>query len=366
MQRALLDVWPALEASLAWTPLGDLPTPVQEYSDLGSLWVKRDDLSSPVYGGNKVRTLELLFGEAQAGGAERVYATGAYGSNHATATVLHAPRVGLESGVVLFPQPRSLTAVQNLKVSLARADDRVLVPHWAFLPAGMLVAGARSRRAGRPAYVMPPGGATPLGALGYVSAALELAEQVRARELPLPRAIVVGVGSTCTSAGLLVGLHCAARLGFGFAVPPELISVRVSPWPVTSRFRVLGLAVRTARLLSELLDKPEFAFDEARLGAKYRVEGGFLGAGYGLPSPAGLAAIERFAAAGLPGLDTTYSAKSGAGALALLAAGKAPLLYWATKSSAPLPEVASSELSEIGTRVQRFLRLGLVRAHVAE
>ncbi len=359
MQRALLEVWPALEQRLAWTELGEFPTAVAPLGDLGALWVKRDDLSSPVYGGNKVRTLELLFGDARARGASRVYATGAFGSNHATATVLHAPRAGFESGVVLFPQPVSTTASDNLRVSLARTDDRVLVPHWSFLPAGMLAASLRARRSGGRAYVMRPGGATPLGALGYVSGALELALQVRAGELPSPRAIFVGVGSTCTSAGLLVGLHCASRLGIGFDPLPELVAVRVSPWPVTSRFRILGLAVRTAELLARLLRQPDLTLDAGILGANFRVEAGFLGAGYGLPTPAGLEAIERFAAAGLPGLDTTYSAKSAAGVLAALArAGQQPLLYWATKSSAPLPLVADDELSGASARARRFLLRG--------
>jgi D-cysteine desulfhydrase len=92
-----------------------------------------------------------------------------------------------------------------------------------------------------------------VGALGYVSAALELAEQIEAGVLPPPRRIVVGIGSTCTTAGLLVGLDLARRLGIGFRnAEPELVAVRVTPWPVTSRFRILGLAERTARVVAAL------------------------------------------------------------------------------------------------------------------
>ena len=79
-------------------------------SSASDAYVKREDESAEVYGGNKVRTLEFLFGEALARGARRIYSTGAFGSNHAAATVLHAPRVGLESGALLFPQPPSRTA----------------------------------------------------------------------------------------------------------------------------------------------------------------------------------------------------------------------------------------------------------------
>src|SRR5262245_16703905 len=98
MERALVQVWPELSRQLEWARLGELPTPITHAAGVtqaigvsDDLYVKRDDIASPIYGGNKVRTLEVLFGDALRGGAERIYATGAYGSNHATATVLHAP-----------------------------------------------------------------------------------------------------------------------------------------------------------------------------------------------------------------------------------------------------------------------------------
>ncbi len=363
MERALVRVWPELSAKLEWTALGELPTPIasavavtRELGVAGELYVKRDDLASPVYGGNKVRTLELLFGDALRSGARRIYATGAYGSNHATATVLHAPRVGLESGAVLFAQPHSQTAVDNLRVTLARASDRLLLPHWSLLPLGMWSARRRSRKAGREPYVMVPGGATPLGALGYVSAAFELAAQVQSGELPAPRTIFIGVGSTCTSAGLLVGLQHAARLGIGFTEPPALCSIRVSPWPVTARFRILGLAAQTSRLLARLTGKPELEQSAAELGRHFQVDGRYLGAGYGLPTAAGLEAIDLFARANLGGLDTTYSAKSAAGLIAALRArAPGPVVFWSTKSSVPLPAIESDELVDLPPRTRRFL-----------
>jgi D-cysteine desulfhydrase len=363
MQRALFEIWPRLERTLPWLELGVFPTPVESFERVvraagtaGELYVKRDDLSSPVYGGNKVRTLELLLAEAQRRDAARVYATGAFGSNHATATVLHAPRVGLEPGVVLFAQPPSRAALENFRVSLARAVDALVLPHWAFLPFGMTGARLRARRAGKRCFVMVPGGATPLGALGYVSAGLELGTQVRDGACKAPEIVLVGVGSTCTSAGLLVGLMLAARLGLGFSRPPELRSVRVSPWPVTARARIVRLAVRTSALLAELVGDPSLALGARELGARFAVDAEFLGAGYGLPTPQGADATELFAGAGLP-LDSTYSAKSAASVLAALRRGaRGPLLYWATKSSAPLPDVSASELESVGGVAARFLR----------
>src|SRR5262249_17328327 len=157
-----------------------------------------------------------------------------------------------------------------------------------------------------------PGGATPLGALGYVAAAFELARQVQSGAVPLPERVVVGVGSTCTSAGLLAGMTLAARLGVGFVrngreAPPRLVSVRVTPWPVTAAFRIAGLAVRATELLAELTGDASLKLDRALLASRLTVDGRFLGRGYGFGTEAGDRATALFAAAGGPPLDSTYS-----------------------------------------------------------
>jgi 1-aminocyclopropane-1-carboxylate deaminase/D-cysteine desulfhydrase-like pyridoxal-dependent ACC family enzyme len=348
----LFELVPSIATRVSRVALGEFPTPVESLAAVSrelwagsdDAWVKRDDLSSPVYGGNKVRTLEVLLGDARARGHSRVFATGAFGSNHALATALHAPRVGLEPGALLFPQPISRAAWLNLSaLSESRALLRAL-PHWSALPFGM--AWLRVAAASPGPYLMSPGGATPLGALGYVSAGLELGRQIAAHELPLPRTVIVGVGSTCTSAGLLVGLALAAhfRLGFEPATRPRLTSVRVSPWPVTSRLRILNLATRTARLLHELSERTLPSFESALLGARFHVDGGYLGPGYGEPSAAGVEAEALWHRLGLAALDSTYSAKAAARVVAGLRAREpGPLLFWSTKSSVPLPSAPSAQ-----------------------
>ncbi len=308
LPASLESYFPALARSVDFAPLGDFPTPVEPLALPGhgarDVYVKRDDRSSPVYGGNKVRTLEVLLGQARRQGAHVAFSTGAYGSNHALATALHAPRIGLEAGAILFPQPFSEAARENLQLTATRVSRLVDLPHWSLLPFGIARERHAARRRGENVFVMVPGGATPLGALGYVAAGLELGMQVASGALPAPRAVYVGVGSTCTSAGLLIGLGLAARFAVGFARAPVLVSVRVTPWPVTSAYRILGLALRTAALLRELSGDARAEFSRAELAARFRVDPRFLGAGYARPTPAGARARARLAPRG-PARDTT-------------------------------------------------------------
>jgi len=355
--NALFRHLPALEGTVPWVHLGEWPTPVEEHAALGRelgcvLWIKREDLSSPVYGGNKVRTLEAMYGRAVASGARTMWATGAYGSNHAVATVLHAPAAGMRAGAILFPQPRSGPARANLSALLSAAPELVSLPTIALLPLAM----QRVRR-DRDAYVMPPGGATPEGTFGALSAALELAEQVARGECPAPERIVVATGSTCTTAGLLAGVRVAAALGLGFTPQrvPLVTGVRVTPWPVTDPWRIAMLAAGTLRLLARSIGRTLVGPDVGRLRAGLEIVGDQIRAGYGRISARGERARLRFAAHGGPPLDVVYSAKSAAGLAALAPKAHGPLLFWATKSSAPLPRATAADLARAPAAMRRWL-----------
>jgi D-cysteine desulfhydrase len=361
---ALFEHFPVLVGRLPWVVLGHYPTPIEPLALAeapgAALWLKREDRSGarpldalaapavvaahasadghaagwPGYGGNKVRTIEGHVGRAVALGRKRIWATGAYGSNHALATALHAPRAGLKVGAILAPQPPSLPAQANLRALAASGAEITTVSAWLTRPwraAALLADGDE--------VVMTPGGAVAVGALGHVSAALELAAQVRAGALPAPRHIVVTTGSTATTAGLLVGLAIAADLGLGWSAPPTLHAVRVAPWPVTSATAIIWLARRTLAALLVLLEggpgrAPDV--DPARLAAGLRVDGSHYGAGYGTPHAAGRRAQLAYAAAGAPPLDTVYTARSGAATLALCGRAEGPIVHWMSKSSLPL------------------------------
>lgn len=364
--RPLLDLWPRIEGA-EFANLAELPTPITPLDGLMrhlgidcDAYDKRDDLTSPIYGGNKVRTLEILLGRAHHDGCTHVYSTGAYGTNHGAASAMHAPRIGLAAGIVVYPQPHSPSAMDNLELMLSRMPSALVrdLFHWSALPFGMVAQQNASRRSGERAMIMAPGGAIPHGALGYVSAGLEFAHQIAAGDVPVPEHVVVATGSNCTTAGLLVGLRIAAQYGIGFDHPPMLVAVRVTPWPVTSRWRILSLARRTARLLQDLTGD-EHCNIAKLLPQRLSLETDYIGTGYGSASDEGRQAVELFRQHAGHALETTYSGKSGAAFIDIARKSTGPVVYWSTKTSARLPQIDRAQVLEVApNRMRRWLRRG--------
>ncbi len=120
----LLRRFPALANRLPHTPIGVFPTPLRELDSLraalgesggpSAIYLKDDGVSNPIYGGNKVRKLELVLAEAVRRGATEVMTFGFAGSNHATATAVHAATLGLRSISMLLPQANAPYVAKNL------------------------------------------------------------------------------------------------------------------------------------------------------------------------------------------------------------------------------------------------------------
>lgn len=330
--RALARSLPRLAAAIPWVELGEWPTPLEPMTlaarPSDPIWVKREGASHPLYGGNKLRTLEAWFGHARERGATKIWSIGAYGSNHVVATLLHAERAGLEAGAILFPQPASSWAVENCgaivdaRVDVVRLRSVVEVPF-----AGLAIA-----RRDRHAVVMPPGGATTVGTMGALTAAFELAEQIDAGLAPPPARIVLPIGSTCTTAGLLAGVHLAHAVGAWRWPLPLVHGVRVTPWPVTSRTLIANLARATLSRVAAL-GGPRLPVRLRDLLARLVVDGAELGGGYGRPTPRSELAVRAMRPLRLDGV---YSAKAAAALLRLHREGVGPLLFWATKSETVL------------------------------
>jgi 1-aminocyclopropane-1-carboxylate deaminase/D-cysteine desulfhydrase-like pyridoxal-dependent ACC family enzyme len=347
---ALFRWLPQLVRRVPWVRLGDWPTPLDSITIDGKpIWIKREGESSARYGGNKIRTLEAWLGHAQAEGFERIWAMGAYGSNHAIATVLHARAIGLDAGAILFPQPHSEWAHENASALVGSGCELVRLRHVIEVP----FAGLRIARRDRRSIVMPPGGATPIGTFGAMSAAFEIAEQVTAGLAPPPVRIVLPIGSTCTSAGLVAGFSLAHATGAWPWPAPIIHAVRVTPWPVTSRVRTAHLALRTLERIAKL-GGPRIDVGLPTLLRRLVVDGRELGPGYGLSTPRSQAAMRSLAQADAPRLDGVYSAKAVAALLRLHRRGIGPLMLWATKSTVVLP--AARDTSHAPAALREWLR----------
>ena len=328
--HALERRFPALAGRLPRRALARVPTAVHRLAALeraagtGELWVKRDDRTGDRYGGNKVRKLEWVLADALGRGHRAVLTTGALGSNHALATTIYAGMLGLETHLVLIPQPVTPHVRRTLLLDHAHGAVIHFAPTIAAarrVAIGVLLRG--TLRGARP-YLVPTGGSSVTGTLGYVNAGVELALQVEAGELPEPAAVVVPLGSGGTAAGLMAGL----RLG-GLAT--RVIAVRVTDLlPPTPQLldRLARGALRVLTRLDPGLPRVVLAPDDVVIRSEW------LGAGYGAPTSDGEAAARLAATTEDLVLETTYGAKALAAALALGRAGSmAPLLFWHTYSS---------------------------------
>ena len=233
----LVRRYPAL-AAIPRARLGRFPTPVERlegFRDVDSLWVKHEDVSSDALGGNKVRSLEFLLGRVAEG--DTVLTLGGVGSTHILATAVHAARLGAKTVAVRWRHDMH-PAAEEVSARMAAECAEVITASNFVTAIPPLIRLRLTRRA----HYIPLGGSTPLGTLGHVNSALELAEQVDAGELPQPARVVVPLGSGGTAAGLALGFAIAG-------LDVTVLGVRVGPRIGANRWHVLHLAARTRRLI---------------------------------------------------------------------------------------------------------------------
>ena len=189
-----------------------LPTPVEELPRLSKklggprLVVKRDDQTGLAFGGNKTRKLEFLVAEALEQGAEVLISAGAFQSNHCRQTAAAAARFGLECMLVLTgEEPERASA--NVLLDRLFGAKIIAVPDRNERDQVLARTVEQVAASGKRPYLVPYGGSSPTGALGYAFAVEELmAQDVR------PDWIVFGTSSGGTHAGLVLGQRV-----FGFA-----------------------------------------------------------------------------------------------------------------------------------------------------
>jgi D-cysteine desulfhydrase len=306
----LSDRWNGLR-KLPHVPLADLPTPLAEFPELSrwagaEIWIKRDDVTAARYGGNKVRKLEYILGDAFSQEADTLVVVGAAGSHHALASAIFGAHQGLAVHAVLIPQHYSSHVEESLRAMVASGAELHPVSSPAFAIPAMSALTARLRIKGRRPYRVAPGGSNLAGVIGHVEAGLELARQIEAGVVPEPDAVYVALGSGGTAAGLAVGLAASG-------ITARIVAVRVVPRTLGNRTRIGSLIKDAVVYLRELDERFPDVTSVAR--SLIDVDHGELGDGYGRPTSTGRNATRLAKELAHLELDATYTAKAFAAAL---------------------------------------------------
>ncbi len=289
--------------------LARLPTPIEHLSRLSKhlggaqIYIKRDDETGLGLGGNKLRKLEFLLGDALAKGADVVLTTGAMQSNHARQTAAACAKLGLACELILRrSQLASETYLQNGNVLL----DKLFGARLTIIDARTSREAAMTARAealkaeGHTPYCIPVGGSCGIGNLGYALCAEELTTQ--AHELGIRfSAVLLATGSGGTHGGTVAGLHA-----LGSDLP--VIGIAVESTSAEQEALAYQQATETARLML-LAPPPRDAI---------KVLDDYAGPGYAKPTEAMREALSLAGRYEGLVLDPVYTGKAFSGIIDLI------------------------------------------------
>jgi L-cysteate sulfo-lyase len=294
--------------------LAHLPTPLEHLPNLTrelngpEVWIKRDDCTGMSTGGNKTRKLEFLMAEARDQGADIVLTQGATQSNHARQTAACAAKMSIACHILLEDRTGKTDHDYNDSGNVlldylhgATVEYRPATPD---MNAELAAVVEKLKSEGRKPYFIPGGGSNPVGALGYVNAAMELIGQANDIGLRIDH-VVHATGSAGTQAGLITGL-AATRSG----VP--LLGIGVRAPRAKQEENVFKLACATADLcgVSGAVRREDVV-----------ANCDYVGSGYGFSTPGSIDAIQTLARLEAILLDPVYTGKGMAGFLDLTRKG---------------------------------------------
>jgi D-cysteine desulfhydrase len=337
----LFQAFPTLEARLPHVTLGDFPTPIHRMKDLESclgvqeLYVKREDKSSPFYGGNKIRKLEFLLGKAVHDRATHTITFGYAGSNHTLATAVFAQKLGLSPISIHLPQKNARYVRNNLLY-----QERLRIEMYQFSGMNatrfgvMRILLSRLLTTGKLPSIIPPGGSSVLGVMGVVGSVFELKRQIEGGELPEPDLIYLPVGSCGTAAGVLLGIKAAG-------LKSRVVGIAVAPEKYANARNITKLFDDSVRLLTKLEPGfPDVTLSENDLELNHDC----IGDGYACFTESGMKCIRTFSETEDISLEGTYTGKAGAGLIADAEGGRLDgktTLFWNTHNSADFSEIIS-------------------------
>jgi len=319
----MLDRFPRVQ-------LAHLPTPIESLERLSralggpKIWIKRDDQTGLATGGNKARKLEFLVADALAQGADTLITTGGPQSNHARQTAAAAARCGLRAVLALTGESPKMWTGNLLLDDLLGAEVRWLGDiNWSDLPARLEALAEGERQAGYSPYLVPLGGSSSIGALGYIEAMREFLHQTEDQGLEIDR-IVVGSSSGGTQAGMLIGAELA-----GFEGQITAISIAKPASDVMERLS--KLIPQTLRLLGNPVKVP---------AGRIQIVDRYLGEGYAVVGDAEREAVHMLA--GHEGIlvGPVYTGRALAGMIDMIRQGEIRpeenVLFWHTGDTSAL------------------------------
>jgi D-cysteine desulfhydrase family pyridoxal phosphate-dependent enzyme len=313
--------------------IAHLPTRIEELPRLSKLLggprllVKRDDQTGLALGGNKARKLEFLVAEALGQGATTLISAGAIQSNHCRQTAAVAAKYGFDCILVLTGETPAAASANYLLDKLFGATI-VSVPDRKDRDRVLRETFEQAAAAGRKPYLVPYGGSSPVGALGYAYAMRELMEQGSRGEAGgtgvVPDWIVFGTSSGGTHAGMTLG----KRL---FGYPGTILGISIDEDESWLRTHVSALASDASELVGPRIDFRSSDVDAMDAYCK---------AGYGVLTDSEREAISLFARHEGLLLDPVYTGRAAAGMIDLIRKGyfrkDDTVLFWHTGGQSAL------------------------------
>ena len=337
-QPPLFQAYPQLKDKIPFVHMGKYPTRVHRLEKLGehlgcpNLWIKRDDESSDIYGGNKVRMMEFVLADAKKKNRCALVCWGALGSNQILASCIWGRHLGFtEISAIYNQQPIHDYVRRNLLIDAALGARMDCASSTADLAMKLLVQYIKYTNPlkGRRPYLVPLVGSSALSCLGYVNAAFELKQQIDEGIVPEPDFIFVTVGTGGTMAGLQLGLRMAGLKSTAVGVrilEKELVNERMVAWEINRAIRLLNKCGCNLRY------------------AKYRPEDitmlhDFFGDEYAAATEEGKEAIALGAEKEGLILDVTYTGKTMAAVMDFVRQGgnaEKNIMFWHTFNSVDL------------------------------
>ncbi len=311
----LFERFPKLAKAIPWISLGEFPTPITRLAnveeELGTdceLWLKREDRSSALYGGNKVRKMEFVLADALGRGCDSLIGVGGIGSHQCCAAARFAKEFGLAHGAAMFPQPVTAHVHQNLQYNLWCDTEFFYSPGYVSTVLKIRSTYEQWQSNGRKPYFIYLGASTPLGSLGFVDMMLELREQIDAGVVSRPDRIYTAAGSSGTLAGLLLGQKLAGLDDV------EIVGVAVAERATANRLALDYLSDSALANLRSI--EPAVPASTEPPWSTMEFDRSHFGGSYGIPTREGMAAMEMLTQLENVTLEATYTAKAMAAMLA--------------------------------------------------